>query len=338
MSAELAHVFIEGPVRLHALTLGEGPLVLLCHGFPGLSYSFRHQLVALAEAGFRAVALDMRGYGQSERPLEVEAYQARHVEADLAAALDHFGAERAFLVGHDFGAKAALGFALRNPSRVRGVVSLAVPYGVQFQGAKSKEKRAPRRPSEVYAEIASRHFFHMHYFQSKGPAEAELGARPRVFLERIHWALSAEGSLLDWTKFPSAGTGYLDVLTEPARPLPWGWLTEADLDHMVAEYARGEGDAMFVGGLSSYRVTDLDWEHDRDYGKEPLEAPMMLVGGARDPVRAIVASRSVAQMRERAPRLSSVQWIEGAGHFVQQEKPEETNRAILAFFEEIERG
>jgi pimeloyl-ACP methyl ester carboxylesterase len=225
MSVELEHAFIEGPVRLHALALGEGPLVLLCHGFPGLSYSFRHQLVALAEAGFRAVALDMRGYGRSDRPLEVEAYQSRHVEADISAALDHFGAERAFLVGHDFGAKAVLGFALRHPSRVRGVVSLAVPYGVQFRGAKSKEERAPRRPSEVYAEIASRYFFHMHYFQAKGPAEAELGARPRDFLERIHWALSAEGRLLDWTKFPSPGTGYLDVLAEPARPLPCGWLT-----------------------------------------------------------------------------------------------------------------
>jgi pimeloyl-ACP methyl ester carboxylesterase len=331
MRFDFDHIDVRGPVRLHALMRGEGPLVLLCHGFPGLSYSFRHQLVALAEAGFRAVALDMRGYGRSERPLEIEAYQARYIEADLAAVLDHFGAERAFLVGHDFGAKSVLGFALRNAARVRGVVSLAVPYGVQFQGAKNKAQSAPRRPSEVYAEIATRHFFHMHYFQAKGPAEEELGGRPREFLERIHWALSAEGRLLDWTTFPSEGTGYLDVLAEPGRPLPWGWLDASDIDAMVAEYTREPGDATFVGGLNSYRVTDLDWEHDPDYGKAQLEVPMLLVGGERDPVRSIVASRSIDEMRTRAPRLVDVRCIEGAGHFVQQEKPDETNHAILDF-------
>lgn len=331
MIGDFEHVFIDGTVRLHALVKGEGPLVLMCHGFPGLSYSFRHQLRALAEAGFRAVALDMRGYGRSDRPLEVEAYQAAHVESDLVATLAHFGEERAFLVGHDFGARAVLGFSLRHPSRVRGVVSLAVPYGVQYRGARSKEKTAPRKPSEVYAEIAKNHFFHMHYFQAKGPAEAELGARPREFLERIHWALSAEGRLLDWTQFPSEGTGYLDVLAEPARPLPWGWLSEADLDYVVAEYTRVGGDATFVGGLNSYRVTDLDWAHDPDYGRKTLEVPMLLVSGERDPVRQIVADRSLDAMRERAPKLVDVRWIEGAGHFVQQEKPEETNRELLAF-------
>lgn len=332
MIGDFEHVFIDGTVRLHALVKGEGPLVLMCHGFPGLSYSFRHQLRALAEAGFRAVALDMRGYGRSDRPLEVEAYQAAHVESDLVATLAHFGEERAFLVGHDFGARAVLGFSLRHPSRVRGVVSLAVPYGVQYRGARSKEKTAPRKPSEVYAEIAKNHFFHMHYFQAKGPAEAELGARPREFLERIHWALSAEGRLLDWTQFPSGGTGYLDVLAEPARPLPWGWLSEADLDYVVAEYTRVGGDATFVGGLNSYRVTDLDWAHDPDYGRKTVEVPMLLVSGERDPVRQIVADRSLDAMRERAPKLVDVRWIEGAGHFVQQEKPEETNRELLAFF------
>ena len=254
------------------------------------------------------------------------------VESDLVATLAHFGEERAFLVGHDFGARAVLGFSLRHPSRVRGVVSLAVPYGVQYRGARSKEKTAPRKPSEVYAEIAKNHFFHMHYFQAKGPAEAELGARPREFLERIHWALSAEGRLLDWTQFPSEGTGYLDVLAEPARPLPWGWLSEADLDYVVAEYTRVGGDATFVGGLNSYRVTDLDWAHDPDYGRKTLEVPMLLVSGERDPVRQIVADRSLDAMRERAPKLVDVRWIEGAGHFVQQEKPEETNRELLAFF------
>jgi pimeloyl-ACP methyl ester carboxylesterase len=129
----------ERNLHMSALVAGDaGPLVVLCHGFPGLSYSYRHQLTALAAAGYRAVALDMKGYGQSDRPLALEAYQARVVSDDLAAVLDALGAERAVFVGHDFGAKAAFCMALHHPERVAGVVSLAVPYGVQFAGAKDE--------------------------------------------------------------------------------------------------------------------------------------------------------------------------------------------------------
>ena len=350
----------ERDLQLSALVAGsEGPLVVLCHGFPGLAYSYRHQLPVLAAAGYRAVALDMKGYGQSDRPLALEAYQARVLSDDLVAVLDLLGAERAVFVGHDFGAKAAFCVALHYPERVAGVVSLAVPYGVQFAGAKSEAPAAPerasaatdastaavgsaeqaavqpgpkrgKRPSEGYAAIAKKHFFHMHYFQSVGPAEAELGGRPRDFLTRLHWALSGEGKLLDWTQYPAEGTGYLDVLEE-APPLPWPWLSEADMDLYVSEYTRGPVETYFIGGLSSYRVTDLDWEHDPDYGRVPIECPALFICGERDPVLKIVTPESISGMTRRLPQLHASHIVPGVGHFVQQEAPEATNAALLEF-------
>lgn len=364
----------ERHLSLSALTAGEaGPLVVFCHGFPGLAYSWRHQLTALAAAGYRAVALDMKGYGQSDRPLALDAYQARVVSDDLAAVLDVLGAERAVFVGHDFGAKAAFCMALHHPERVAGVLSLAVPYGVQFAGAKDddaakgakKDARAPaadapviaqapagtvaadnaskppaapakrgKRPSEGYAAIAKRHFFHMHYFQTVGPAEAELGGQPREFLTRLFHALSGRGRLLDWTRFPAEGTGYLDVL-EPAPALPWPWLSEADMDAYVSDYTRGPVEAHFIGGLSCYRVTDLDWEHDPDYGRVPIECPALFVCGERDPVLKIVTPESISGMTRRLPNLAGSTIVPDVGHFVQQEAPEATNAALLAFLRTV---
>lgn len=345
----------ERNLSLSALVAGDaGPLVVFCHGFPGLAYSWRHQLTALAAAGYRAVALDMKGYGHSDRPLELEAYQARVISDDLAAVLDALGAERAVFVGHDFGAKAAFCMALHHPERVAGVVTLAVPYGVQFAGAKDTEDASPKgdtgaakadapdtkkrgkRPSEGYAAIAKRHFFHMHYFQQVGPAEAELGGQPREFLTRLFHALSGKGRLLDWSRFPAEGTGYLDVL-EAAPPLPWPWLSEADMDLYVSEYTRGPLPAHFIGGLSCYRVTDLDWEHDPDYGRVPIECPALFICGERDPVLKIVTPESISGMTKRLPNLTGSHIIPNVGHFVQQEAPEATNQALLAFLAKVAR-
>lgn len=345
----------ERDLSLSALTAGEaGPLVVFCHGFPGLAFSWRHQLTALAAAGYRAVAFDMKGYGQSDRPLELDAYQARVVSDDLAAVLDALGAERAVFVGHDFGAKAAFCMALHHPERVAGVVSLAVPYGVQFAGARDDgaakgpadatpqgDAKPPadaikrgKRPSEGYAAIAKRHFFHMHYFQQVGPAEAELGGQPRELLTRLFHALSGRGRLLDWTRFPAEGTGYLDVL-EPAPALPWPWLSEADMDVYVSEYTRGPLEAHFIGGLSCYRVTDLDWEHDPDYGRVPIACPALFVCGERDPVLKIVTPESISGMTRRLPNLQGSTIVPAVGHFVQQEAPEATNAALLAFLRTV---
>jgi pimeloyl-ACP methyl ester carboxylesterase len=333
----MEHLRIEtNGIAMHAASEGEGPAVLFCHGFPGLWYSWRHQLPVVAATGFRAIAVDMRGYGRTDRPVRASEYGNQTLVGDLTGLLDALDIESAVFVGHDFGAQACWAAALHAPDRVRGVVSLAVPYGVGFKSAKKAEKkgekkRRPPKPSDTYAEIAKQHFLHLHYFQTLGPAEAELGGSPRMFLKRIDWALSARGSLLDFKKFPSEGTGYLDVLAEPSKPLPWPWLSGEDLDYLVEEYMRTGADTAFIGGLNSYRAMDVNWEHDPDYGRGAVTAPALFVCGEKDPVLQIITPKSLETMPERVPNLRGVHLIANAGHFVQQEQPEAVNEVLLAF-------
>jgi pimeloyl-ACP methyl ester carboxylesterase len=216
-----------------------------------------------------------------------------------------------------------------------------VPYGVGFSksdkkagkpsGEKLEARPRGRKPSETYAAIAKNHFLHLHYFQKVGPAEAELGANPRLFLKRIYWALSARGSLLDFKNFPAEGTGYLDVLADPPEPLPWPWLSEEDLDFLVDEYMRTGPETAFIGGLSSYRAMDINWEHDRDYGRAKIEQPALFLCGEKDPVLRIITPKSLETMPDRVPRLRSVELIPGAGHFAQQERPDAVNEQLLKF-------
>jgi len=335
----MEHVRVEtNGIAMHAVSEGEGPAVLFCHGFPGLWYSWRHQLPVVAEAGFRAIAVDMRGYGRTDRPLRASEYGNQTLVRDLTGLLDAFEIDTAVFVGHDFGAQACWAAALHAPERVRGVVSLAVPYGVGFaskkkQGTEKKveKRRRPPKPSNIYAEIAKQHFLHLNYFQTVGPAETELGASPRKFMKRIYWALSAGGSLLDFKKFPSEGTGYLDVLAEPSKPLPWPWLSEEDLDYLVEEYMRAGADTAFIGGLNSYRAMDVNWKHDPDYGRVAVTAPALFVCGDKDPVLQMITPKSLETMPERVPNLRGTHLIANAGHFVQQEQPDAVNDVLIRF-------
>jgi len=340
--SDAEHLQVEANgIRIHAVTQGEGPPVLFCHGFPGLWYSWRHQLPIVAEAGFRAIAVDMRGYGRTDRPQHATKYGNQTIVADLTGVLDALGENQAVFVGHDFGAQAAWAAALHAPERVRGVVSVAVPYGVGFArdkkksaGSETKPKerrtRGPK-PSDTYAAIAKNHFLHLHYFQQVGPAEAELGNNARLFLKRIYWALSARGSLLDFKNFPAEGTGYLDVLADPKEPLPWPWLSEEDLDYLVAEYMQTGPETAFIGGLNSYRAMDVNWEHDPDYGRSKIEHPALFLCGEKDPVLQIISPKTLETMPTRVPNLRDTILIPNAGHFAQQEQPNHLNKALLNF-------
>src|SRR5580692_3724925 len=236
-------------VALNVASAGLGPPVVFCHGFPGLGYSFRHQLPAVAAAGFRALAPDQRGYGGSDRPVDPALYDAEHVMQDMLGILDALGESEAVFVGHDFGAQQVCNLAVRHPARVTAVVIMSCPYDFDLAGRGGAGSAVQAgagpdggpfavpgvRPSAAFAAIARQHFFHMHYFQEIGRPEAELGARPREFLMRLMHALSAQGRLSDWSKFPSEGTGYLDVLA-PAPALPWNWLSRGEFEHYVHEY------------------------------------------------------------------------------------------------------
>ena len=346
MNLAIEHLMLDSAeVTLHALATGRGPPVVLCHGFPGLSYSWRHQLSALAQAGYRAIAIDQRGYGRSSRPVETLAYDADHVMADLTGLLDALGERRAVFVGHDFGAQQVCNLAVRRSDRVAGVVIMACPYDFDLAGRGGRGFKPPApgatgfangmRPSEAFAAIARQHFFHMHYFQSIGPAERELSAQPREFLTRLHWALSGKGTLVRYADFPSQGTGYLDVLA-PAPPLPWPWMSAAEMDYTIDEFIRGATpQTMFVGGLNSYRVADRNWELGAAYAEANIGVPALFVAGADDIVLKMIGDQALDVMKRRVPDLRGVVLIPKAGHFVQMEQPAATNAALFEFLATI---
>ncbi|MCE4267371.1 MULTISPECIES: alpha/beta fold hydrolase [Rhodococcus] len=300
---------------------GSGTAVVLCHGFPGLGYSYRHQSTALADAGFRAIALDMPGYGGTTRPDAIDEYTNDAVAARMIALLDALGIDKAVFVGHDFGAPAAWTTALRYPDRVAGLVSLAVPYAPD---------RFPARPSTIYAAMARKHFLHIHYFQEPGVAERELDAQPREFLQRLFHALSGAYRYLDVWDHPSEGNGYLDVLPE-APALPWSWLTEEDFDVYVKTFtATG-----FTGGLSWYRAYDANWERSADLDGAHINVPTLFVAGAEDPVIAMSGPKALDRMKDTVPDLRGVHLLGGAGHFVQQERAAEVNELLISFLRSL---
>ena len=333
-----------GGVALRAVEQGEGPLVLMIHGFPGLAYSWRHQMAPLADAGYRAVAIDSLGYGGSDRPLEPALYDADRMQAYLLAVLDHYRAATAFVVGQDFGAQYAWNLAVRAAERVRGLVA-TIPYDYDLAGRALRggaERLAPdaptprdmaspdRRPSERYAAMAAEHFVHFHYFQTVGPADRELSGALAEYLRRSFHALSAEGDLWAWKALPSEGTGYLDALPA-APPLPWSWLSETEFDAFVSGYDHPDPMRRMIGGLNAYRTADANWESGRAWADADVVVPTLLLYGAKDPSFGFFPDWET-RMRARVPGLVGIEAIAGAGHLVQQERPAAFNRALIDFF------
>jgi pimeloyl-ACP methyl ester carboxylesterase len=329
-----------GDLRLNVAIAGSGPLVIFCHGFPGLWYSWRHQLPALAAVGYRAVAIDQRGYGRSDRPVNAALYDANHVMNDVLRVMDALGERQAVAVGHDFGAQQVCNLAVRHRERVKAVVIMSCPYDFDLAGRGGRGRRGGAnaaggfatgvKPSVAFAAAARDRFFHMHYFQSIGAPERELGGAPREFLTRLFWALSGEGGYTGYADYPPQGTGYLDVLP-PAPPLPWRWMSVDDMNYYVAEFARTGPDTAFIGGLNSYRVADRNWELGEPYADANIEVPALFVAGAEDLVLRMIASDALDIMRSRVPDLRGIELVPGSGHFVQMEQPAATNRALLHF-------
>lgn len=319
MAAQVRSEFIQSNgVRLHARMLGEGPVVLMVHGFPGSSHSWRHQMEPVAASGHTAVALDTRGYGASDRP--VTGYTLAELTADLLGVLDALGADDAVLVGQDFGSRYAWNVARHHPDRVRGVVG-TVPFS---------DLAADQRPTEVWQALAGQHFLHLHYFQEIGRAERDLGGEHLPeFLRRLLWALSAQGEYFSVFGHADAGTSYLEALP-PAPDLPWSWLSVEDFDQMVAGFRRGGPGREFAGGFGSYRAGDADWEWEQRGVGRAIEVPAMLLIGEHDPVRRFTRTDPAL-----FPDFREVV-VPGAGHHVQQEQPDAVNRALLDFLAEVD--
>jgi len=301
-------------IDLRVVEAGAGPLVVLCHGFPELSHSWRHQLPALAEAGYHAVAPDMRGYGGSSRPDAVDAYDILHLTGDILGLMDVLGEERAVLVGHDWGAPVVWNLAVREPGRVRGVVGMSVPY----------TPRSQHPPTAIWTRLFGDNWFYILYFQEPGVADADLGRDAATTLRRLMCAVAGVPSAesLALMTGPRDGRGMVDRLPEPAG-LP-DWLPPADLDHYVSVFAR----TGFTGGLNWYRNFDRNWELTPELAGARVEVPALFVAGEGDPV---LVMASLDAMREQVTDLRDVVVVPGAGHWVQQEKPDEVNAAVLGF-------
>jgi pimeloyl-ACP methyl ester carboxylesterase len=310
---------------LHIAEQGEGPLVVLCHGFPESWYSWRHQLAALSAAGFRAVAPDMRGYGRSDRPDAIEQYTLLHLVGDMVGLVDALGVDLAVIAGHDWGAPVAWHAALLRPDRFRAVIGLSVPF--IRRGLVPPTSRMPRSDDATFYQL---------YFQKPGVAEAELERDVRTSIAKLIFSASGDvprrgtgGSGGQVGMVPHQG-GFLSRMASPSV-LP-AWLTEADLDFYAGEFAR----TGFRGGLNWYRNIDRNWELLAPFAGAKISVPALYIAGDRDLVVAFRnMDKTIGNLAEQAPRLRGTIMLPGCGHWTQQERAAEVNTAIIDFLRQL---
>lgn len=317
---DATHAFVQvalSDVRLRVASTGRGPLVLMVHGFPESWYSWRHQMGPIARAGFTACALDVRGYGGSDKPLAVEDYAMERMVADVAGVIETLGGGApAILIGHDWGAPIVWNTALVRPDRVRAVCGLSVPYvGV------------PTRPfDDIFDEVFTQknRFFYQAYFQAEGVAEAEAERDIRGFLRKFYYALCGEAPDGAWPKNKKADAALLEGLVDP-DPFP-AWLTPSDLDYFVGEFARSG----LRGPINRYRNHKRDFAWLSRFAGRKIEQPALFIGGERDLVLSMLGRVDfVPRMRAEIPNLRGWDVLEGCGHWTQQERPAEVNERLL---------
>ena len=294
----------------------DAPLVLMLHGFPESWYSWRHQFAPLAAAGFHAVAPDMRGYGKSDRPEEISAYNQVEVMRDIIGLIPALGYETAVVFGHDWGAPTAWGCALNYPEQVSAVGALSVPFS----------PRSPVQPMPAMRELFKGQFFYQLYFFEPGVAEAEFEADIRTSLKKF---LIMGAGETDLSGLPQKGPDddLLSGLPNPAT-LP-GWLSEADLDFYANEFSRSG----MRGPLNYYRNHDLTWEMTEGAPTE-IHQPAMFVAGDRDGV-IMMAAQALQDMPKHVKDLRTNRLIPGIGHWTQQEAPQAVTEEMLKFLREV---
>jgi pimeloyl-ACP methyl ester carboxylesterase len=288
-------------IELHVAELGTGPPVVLLHGFPELWYSWRHQLPALAQGGYRVIAPDMRGYGGSSVPTEVEDYDIGSLCRDVAGLLDSLDVRRAAVIGHDWGAAVAWQFALQYAERVAAVAGLSVPF----------VPRAPAPPIQIMRRGLGEDFYIV-WFQRPGEADEALAMDVRRTLT------TSKQWTAEWGKGDE----------QPQRPT---WMTEEDLRVYIEAFER----TGFTGGLNYYRNIDRNWELSAPLGDARIEQPALFLTGSRDPVRNFMPHQA---MDGWVTDLRAVITVEGAGHWVQQQAPSEVNEALLGFLKTLDFG
>ncbi|HEX7825230.1 MAG TPA: alpha/beta hydrolase [Mycobacterium sp.] len=325
-----------------------GPIVLLCHGFPESWYSWRHQLDVLAAAGFRAVAMDMRGYGRSSKPTEVAAYRMTELVGDCVGVVQALGESTAVIVGHDAGAPVAWSAAWTRPDVFRAVVGLSVPFGGRGTAALPGSPFGEVRPSVAHRDLAGPDtMFYQEYFALPGDVAArEMEQDLRSWLAAGLYSMSADRPLppqlvgVDLTSLPEDmirefvrgamcvphGNTFAALLQSPEQ-LP-DWLGEDDLDFYVSEFEHGG----MIAPLNFYRNRDLDWEMLGEYEGKPVTVPAMFIGGDRD-AATIWSQEAIARADEVCTDLRGSTILRNCGHWIMQEQPDAVNKELLVFLQ-----
>ena len=316
--------FVQLPdIRLRAAVQGTGPLVVMVHGFPESWYSWRHQIGPIAKAGFTACAIDVRGYGGSDKPHPVEAYAMERMIADMAGVAEALSPDgRAILIGHDWGAPIVWNTALVRPDRVRAVCALSVPYvGV------------PTRPlNAIFDEMFTKRnkFFYQAYFQKEGVAESEAEKNIRDFLRKFYYAISGDAPDGSWPTNKAADATLLQGLVDP-DPFP-AWLPPADLDYFVGEFEASG----LRGPINRYRNHERDFTYLQEFKGRKIEQPALFIGGERDLVLTMFGRVDfVPVMKAEIPDLRGWDVLPGCGHWTQQERPGEVNDRLLAWLKSL---
>lgn len=328
--------------RIHLLEAGEGPMVLFLHGFPEIAYTWRHQLRALAEAGYHAVAIDMLGYGRSSKPDTVETRVTEQVRT-LAAVVEAAGHDTAAVVGHDVGSPVAWSAAWTRPDVFDAVAGVSVPFGGRGLFAWPGDSFGAIRPSEYEAEIAGPGKIHyQEYFSQPGALSREVEKDMRGWLNGLYYGTSAAAPLPRFSEIADAdaalaflretaivmtpGEGFADKLPTPGDD---HWITAEELDVFVDNFERTGIEA----ALNSYRTMDLDWELLGPYADRPIEVPAIFIAGEKD-LPALWGVDAIRRLPEVATRAHEPAILEGLGHWNAQEDPAKFNAALLGFLAE----
>jgi pimeloyl-ACP methyl ester carboxylesterase len=324
---DITHRAVEtNGIRMHVAEAGRGPLVVLCHGFPESWYSWRHQLTALAQAGFHAVAPDQRGYGQTDTPAAIDQYTLLHLVGDVVGLVGALGEKTAVIVGHDWGGPVAWHAALLRPDVFRAVIGLSVPF----------VPRRPARPTSLMAQTADAIFYQL-YFQEPGVAEADLERDPKTTIRRLLYWASGDARDPAARAVEAGDVGMVPravglVNSRPDPPALPGWLGQAEIDFYAGEFAR----VGFRGGLNWYRNIDRNWELLAPWSGARVMVPALFVAGDRD---LVLAFRGMDQLLPAlpmlVPNLKQTIILPGCGHWTQQERPAEVNAAMLEFLKPL---
>jgi pimeloyl-ACP methyl ester carboxylesterase len=326
MSHEFRMIATNG-IRVRAAIQGEGPLVVMVHGFPESWYSWRHQMAPLAAAGFTACAIDVRGYGGSDKPQAVDAYTMTNMTADVAGVIDALSPGKpAVVIGHDWGAPIVWMTALLHPTKVRGVAGLSVPYTGQPPAPLNHIFKA------MYTDQGK--FFYMAYFQNEGVAEAEFEADVRGSLRKLYYAASAQADGRWGNNHKPVDEPMLKGLPDP-DPFP-AWLTPGDIDYFVNEFQRSG----FRGPINRYRNFERDWAMINAVEDRKIHQPSLFIAGAQDMVLKMFGDGNpdtlINVMREHLTDFRGAHIVPGAGHWTQQEAPEATTGHLIDWLATLE--